>query len=59
MTPLRVSTRRMRWLKVSEKYRLPARSKATSKGPFSSAAVAGPLSPAKPFAPVPTVVVIT
>src|SRR5205814_6274116 len=49
----------MRWLNVSEKYRLPATSNATSNGPFSNAAVAGPPSPAKPFSPLPTAVVIT
>src|SRR5258706_23645 len=59
MTPLCASTRRMRWLKVSEKKRLPALSNATSNGPFSNAALAGPPSPAKPFSPVPTAVVIT
>src|SRR5258706_535087 len=59
MTPLRASTRRMRWLKVSEKKRLPALSNAMSNGPFSNAALARPPSPAKPFSPVPTAVVIT
>src|ERR1700687_5363442 len=59
MAPLPASTRRMRWLKVSEKNRLPALSNATSNGPFNNAASAGPPSPAKPFSPVPTAVAIT
>ena len=56
--PVAASTRRMRWLNVSEKYRLPARSNAMSNGPFSSASLAFPPSPANPFSPVPIAVVM-
>src|SRR5215207_2119061 len=56
MMPVAASTRRMRWLNVSEKKRLPALSNATSNGPLSSAAAAGPPSPANPFSPFPTAV---
>ena len=58
MIPVAASTRRMRWLNVSEKYRLPARSNAISNGPFSSASLAFPPSPANPFSPVPIAVVM-
>ena len=42
MIPVAASTRRMRWLNVSEKYRLPAPSNAMSNGPFSSASAGRP-----------------
>src|SRR6185312_16750597 len=56
MTPVLASTRRMQWLNVSDKYKLPARSNATSNGLSRQACAAGPPSPEWPACPVPTTV---
>src|ERR1035441_952809 len=52
-------TLRMRLLLASAMYRLPAESTARPQGQYNWALAAGPLSPPKPCAPVPTTVVIT
>src|ERR1035437_3217964 len=51
-------TLRMRKLLPSEIYIFPPASKTTKLGPFSFAAVAGPLSPANPAMLIPATVVI-
>jgi hypothetical protein len=66
MTPVALSTRRIRWFSESAKKTLPAASTAAPIGPFRSAFVASPPSPEKsppaytpaPF-PVPASLVIT
>ena len=52
-------TFRMRLLRMSAMYRLPAPSTATSYGSDSWAEVASPPSPLKPDAPLPATVLIT
>src|SRR6476619_2950246 len=53
-----VSTLRIRLLKESATYKLPAASNATPAGNFNCAAVAAPPSPANPAEPVPATVLI-
>jgi hypothetical protein len=53
MMPDFPSTRRMAWLKVSQRYRAPSGPRTTPNGPLIRGLEAGPPSPVYPGSPVP------